>query len=693
MDNTLKPSAPIYSGIKITSFLLIALIPVLALWQISFLQYTMKWDIMDQAFPWRYFISENLRNGIIPLWNPYENLGYPIHAVNGDVWYPIVWIISLTTGYSVFMVNIEYIIHLWIGGFGFYYFLRNEKISDTATMPIAIAYSCSGFFISNAQHLGWIIAIAWLPWVFACYLRFFRFLRIKDALAAAVVYFLMFTGGYPAFALVAAYVLFLFFIYFLFNKIKYLTRQEVLRLIIYSAVSGVIFIALSAGYLVSFFSALPEITRENAGLQQVLTGAFPPKALLTLLFPFSTTKPDFFAADVTLINMYIGVVALLFMIYAMAKKPSLQRLGIFVAGLGALAIAFGPALPLREWLYYTLPFFDKFRFPSLFRSFAIFAFLLLAAKGFQDFIISDKKDRKLFIISGSLLAIVFLATILSFSHTNSLFLPHFWNVKEFLGQLEQISIHHAIVFQGVILVLILSAVIVILNSRLTNTLKVRFLSILIITDLAFAAQINTPLTIASDAKPAEVHKKISSLPEGFPIPDNEPMISKTDFGHYIYPMWYNQNIFHKRTAIDGYNAFELKGYDKLMTAQSRDSILTKPLVYSKGDAEISITYFSPNKLTLTLENTNSPDTIVLVQNYYSGWKAEIDDEYTQPLKINYSLMAFPVSAHTEEVSLIYDPPFIRLLFMISALGFILICGIILYLQLINGEPTLKFYKN
>ena len=39
------------------------------------LQHPLKYDMIDQAYPWRYFIGECLQNGNLPLWNPYQLLG------------------------------------------------------------------------------------------------------------------------------------------------------------------------------------------------------------------------------------------------------------------------------------------------------------------------------------------------------------------------------------------------------------------------------------------------------------------------------------------------------------------------------------------------------------------------------------------------------------------------------------------
>src|SRR6266480_2594697 len=47
-------------------------------------------DSVVQLFPWRHLVFESLTNGIIPLWNPYQNLGLPFMAnLKPLVFYPL----------------------------------------------------------------------------------------------------------------------------------------------------------------------------------------------------------------------------------------------------------------------------------------------------------------------------------------------------------------------------------------------------------------------------------------------------------------------------------------------------------------------------------------------------------------------------------------------------------------------------
>jgi len=82
--------------------ILLIVIALIAYWQIAFLQNGLKWDMLDVVFPYRYYIGECLQNGYFPFWNPYQQLGYPIHAdLQCPTWYPETLLIGYFFGYSI----------------------------------------------------------------------------------------------------------------------------------------------------------------------------------------------------------------------------------------------------------------------------------------------------------------------------------------------------------------------------------------------------------------------------------------------------------------------------------------------------------------------------------------------------------------------------------------------------------------
>src|SRR3990167_8418215 len=74
-------------------------------------------DLITQFYFWKVYLAENLRQGIIPFWNPYNFSGTPFLAHPAvAAFYPA------TLLYLIFPLNIafswNYFIHLLIGALG-----------------------------------------------------------------------------------------------------------------------------------------------------------------------------------------------------------------------------------------------------------------------------------------------------------------------------------------------------------------------------------------------------------------------------------------------------------------------------------------------------------------------------------------------------------------------------------------------
>ena len=650
--------------------LLFLIIPIIGLWQLSLMQNTMKWDIMDQVYPWRYFISESLQNGYLPLWNPYQQLGYPISAdPQSGMWYPIVWIISIFSGYSAYAINFEYLLHLFIAGWGMYKLIRLFKLPVAIAVLSGIVYQGCGFFISNAQHMSWIISAAWLPWVLYAFINLINQPSFKKAIIFAMVFAMMLLGGYPAFAIITAYGLLLIFLIKTILLIRKRDHRSISTLFIYSIIAAIGFLILTAGYLTAFYQALPHITRAETDLEQVLSGHFPSKALASLLFPLTIAKDGFFGSNLTLINVYIGLAPLIFFLYSFFIKKDWKYYSILALGIFLLLIAFGGELPFREILYHYVPLMDKFRFPTIFRIFSIVSFLMLSAFGVNYYF--TKKESKIpayiAIVIGVL---ILLAVAFAISKKVDFIIIPIWDQKAYTAIVTEAELSSLLLFQGLIQLLLTGFLIWLLFYSADAAKKFKLLFLLVIIDLIIAIQINVPLTVISDATPAAVEKVIDELPEGFPIPDDRPMVSKSDNNRWIYPMWYNMGSFYKMTAFDGYNPFMLNNYNKLIDSPHMDSLLRNSFIYlSQPENKVQITHFAPGHIEASLE-VNESDTLVLSQAFYPGWQVFVDGKQNRIFEKNVALMATTVPAGTTTVIYKYNPPFLKILFYLSAAAFI-----------------------
>ena len=75
-------------------WLFITVVIVVALYPLSLFQHIPKWDSVRGYLPYRFFVSDYVNDGHLPLWNPFQRLGYTGYAdLQSGCWYPIVWLL------------------------------------------------------------------------------------------------------------------------------------------------------------------------------------------------------------------------------------------------------------------------------------------------------------------------------------------------------------------------------------------------------------------------------------------------------------------------------------------------------------------------------------------------------------------------------------------------------------------------
>jgi len=123
-------------------------------------------DIPITHYPNLLFIQKSLINHQqIPLWSDLIFSGYPFSSnpLSG-LWYFPGWmalLFPLPLG-----INISLLLHLLLGMFGMFFFLKQLNISDKSAVfgAIAFAFSSKTYAHIGAGHLSLIYAISWTPW-------------------------------------------------------------------------------------------------------------------------------------------------------------------------------------------------------------------------------------------------------------------------------------------------------------------------------------------------------------------------------------------------------------------------------------------------------------------------------------------------------------------------------------------------
>lgn len=684
--------------LRFKDYLILFVICCLGFWQITFFVNIMKWDILDINLPWRYFISECLQNGILPLWNPYINCGFP-QSADPMTWYPLSWIIGFLFGNNLLTLQYEYLFHIFIGGIGIYKLVSLLKFNKETKLIASIAFMFSGVFISNAQHFGWIVSAGWFPLIIYQYILFCKELKIQNGLYFIVFTFFSFTGGYIGFFIITIYILFAIFIYFL---IKY-RRNHFKQYIVKNFIISVLLTLLSSVVIISFFDISKLLTRYGQlSLEYVTSDSLPLKSLISFLVPFATTTDiHFWGLDLSLINSYMGVCLLPFIVYALINIKNKKVKIIFFIGIFFLSTAITDIFPFRKWLYY-LPFMNIFRFPVIFRFFGYFALILVSSFGINHFFKTKSENKSLKIILYSFIVLLLILFIY-----NSFFVEK-WKFKklltfDFITFFNVASINDRIFLQSLIQIVVLSGFLVAI-SKFKNKARNIVIIALVAFDMILATQLNIYQTVIDSNSPKATQQAIVNLPDQFPIPDmNKRVVDINDKTSAPIPfLWRNLTVFYKTPSYSGYSPYYFSSMYKSECSGQFFSVIKNPIFYladsinqnniidslsidSLSSKKILITGFNPNKVELSV-NCEKPNVLTYVQNYYPGWEVYLNNKKIDIIVTNYTFMSVFIPEGENKVSFKFNPRRSIVAFVVSYLTLFL-----LFICLIVVETT-KYIK-
>lgn len=176
-------------------------------------------DLLSQFYYWKGFYADNLRQGIIPFWNPYNFSGTPFLAHPAIApFYPGTLLFLIFPLNFAFSFN--YFLHLVIGGFGL--FLLSKRYADSlSSFFAAAAFMLSGFISSRiyAGHFDLLTTAVWIPWVIYSFLGLADYPTSRQNIIRTIIYLsALILAGYSAYLVFTLELLFFLLIYRLIKK-------------------------------------------------------------------------------------------------------------------------------------------------------------------------------------------------------------------------------------------------------------------------------------------------------------------------------------------------------------------------------------------------------------------------------------------------------------------------------------------
>ncbi|MCF6358731.1 MAG: hypothetical protein L3J54_13095, partial [Draconibacterium sp.] len=523
--------------------------------------------------------------------------------------------------------------------------------------------------------------------------------------------------------IILVYFLLTIFIYYLI--VNWTDKSYIKKLLIYHSFIIVIVTLFSSVLILSYFQISPFLSRFG-GLPIDLAQKHPfsIKSVLSFILPMATgNDAQYFGTDTSMSNGYWGIISLILFIFSLTKKAkNKESYLILFLGVFSLFASFGSQFFLRELLYNFAPLMDMFKYPSIFRAFAIFSFLAFIGINLNLSKLTGVDRKKLQIISaliiGAILFFVWQAVgkVEQFAFFNS--------EKTFADEILTSTRFDNIIFQGLIQIIIVTVFMLLTGKAKTHKYFSAAILFLFISDGIISTQLNIYYTVVGNTNPIEFSKYLKSSPKGFPVPELNPIEENSDKNARNDFIWMNNNVFPKRVTFDGLVAFKLDGYmnladnhpdllnaikkeavvyfsDDIRKNSSIDKFKTNTVFFNDLDYnnlseqnlrsdkndQLNIIGFSPTKIEIKTK-TSFPELLTYQQNFYKGWAVYIDGVEQNLLNGNFAHMAVFLPSGEHIVVFKYANPSIKIAFYFGI--FILLVLAVFYVRyFITDHPHKK----
>lgn len=389
-----------------------SLIPVAAIYALTFAavfwflwmgeRKALGWDMLTEYWGDVAYQARWLGAGELPLWNPYERLGFPSYAdpqagqfypINWLTW-PLGWIGGEMPYWSVALKNW---LHLVLGATGMFAFLRRRGEATPACWLGGYLFALAPPIVSfAASALLW--PISWLPWVWIALDRVLEAPTWRRGVALGGVMALPILAGNPP-------SLFYMLIAVSFMGVAGVVRRwrglppggrwsDLRRLALALGLGAVVAALLGAPALLPVQEVFTQSVRTARDANFVLRTDLTPYKLLGLLLP-----------DLNNRGFHYGVLALLLAGAALWRRPRASAWPALLFVFGALVALGGNGFLLR-WLAAVLPPFGLFRGPHRYAALCSAGLAVWAPMGLTALIRAEPSVRRRFVwISGGLLAL------------------------------------------------------------------------------------------------------------------------------------------------------------------------------------------------------------------------------------------------------------------------------------------------
>jgi hypothetical protein len=362
-------------------------------------------DVINEIYPWRYFLVNQLRQGQIPFWNPHNFSGNPQMAnFQTAIFYPFN-ILYLMLPFNLSWTLLIILQPLLAAVFMYLFLKKGLGLKDIPSVLGGIAFGFSSYMTVWIEYGNIGATILWLPLTLLFTKSFFNNSSFRNFFGIVASLFLAILAGYIQGIFYTILIAFFYYLYLIAVQ-KQLKNFKLHSLFL---------LALFLPVLLSAFQILPTLklfsdsTRGNYSLLQIQ------KNLAPILYWITAFVPDFFGnpasrnywLDGTYIErvLYPSTLMMFFGIFALTNKIKIVEKKFF-AILALISLIIATNLPLVKYFYLIpIPVIST-TIPTREFSVFIFSVIILGSIGINHFL-ETKKINKLSLI----LYVVFIICI------------------------------------------------------------------------------------------------------------------------------------------------------------------------------------------------------------------------------------------------------------------------------------------
>ncbi len=696
------------------------------------------WDAQWEYWGDLQFQVDALRDGELPLWNPFDRGGYPFHGDPQTGWlYPPSWILvatSLIGGATPYwLISLKIIFHFWLACMGVYFFLRRRGNPKAACYAGGFIFILSYPYLHNVfSALNW--NMAWAPWMLLAVDYWAeRPTWGRGAWVALAVSMSALAGG-PASFWYACLVTAPYGVWAIVHHARAAddTREYLKRAAATAGVAGVIFCAMVIAQFTSTAALVSESVRHSRDLEFITFSTFGLDDVAAFLIPRMIGG-----------NTYLGYATILWAGILLAAFPTPRNLviaGIAVLGTLCALGANGDFLAAEASI---IPPFGYFRRAHRYLYVTQLAVAILGAEGLAAVMREGgaearKRLRGAVVVVGGLGLIIFgVGTVVKW-------IPSL--VEQPLRDAFALTCLAIVVFTWITYSIL----------RHTDSMKARFAWIAVVAvaaDLWFAhgGDVEQRMHPVPVTQRDGIAKKLEDIPLGARIYDRgfmkyRPGIRRQirDYGGYegdplallrynlllervsVAPRYLGHvNVRYyleagrkkvRKSAADRKEleliqkgAYEVANWapavlwtgkavvvDGLKPAAKallrsepgttavfeRAHLDDEQLAWAEADAERPaavagrIVELSRNRLVAEVD-APAAGVVVIHESYFPNWVATVDGESVEILPVNVQFRGMFVGAGAHRIEMVYEPPWYGLLALLNPLGFLAAIALII----------------